>query len=72
MIIYFINDYTDSLQTGCSITEMAKLAFHGNFCGIGSRGDFPQDDVDQCCQTHDNCFGEAEIESGCKHGALES
>ena len=56
-------------QTGCGITKMAKLAFYGNFCGLGSRGDVPKDEVDQCCQTHDNCYGEA---SDCKHGALEN
>ena len=48
---------------------MAKLAFYGNFCGLGSRGDVPKDEVDQCCQTHDNCYGKA---SDCKHGALEN
>ena len=54
------------------MTKMAKLAFYGNFCGLGSRGDYPIDEVDQCCQTHDDCYGEAKVESGCKHGALDS
>ncbi|BFZ13277.1 hypothetical protein BsWGS_16316 [Bradybaena similaris] len=29
---------------------------YGCFCGLGSKGSHPVDDIDRCCQGHDNCY----------------
>ncbi|XP_072346502.1 acidic phospholipase A2 PA-3-like [Scyliorhinus torazame] len=39
---------------------------YGCFCGYGGNGNQPLDDLDRCCQVHDDCYGEAESSLGCK------
>ncbi|XP_072346506.1 basic phospholipase A2 nigexine-like [Scyliorhinus torazame] len=39
---------------------------YGCFCRIGGSGNQPVDDLDRCCQVHDDCSGEAGM-MGCSH-----
>ncbi|KXJ26393.1 acidic phospholipase A2 DE-II [Exaiptasia diaphana] len=45
-----------SCATGRSSFEYNN---YGNFCGYGGGGT-PVDDIDRCCQEHDNCYGRNE------------
>merc|ERR1711971_1542217 len=36
--------------------ELVSLVNYGNWCGPGSNGREPVDDVDTCCQGHDMCY----------------
>ncbi|XP_078097910.1 basic phospholipase A2-like [Mustelus asterias] len=50
----------------CVNLQVGKLRYadYGCFCGPGGNGNQPVDDIDRCCQVHDDCYGEAE-KMGC-------
>ena len=37
-------------QTNCTFLSLVSLVNYGNWCGPGSSGRDPVDDVDTCCQ----------------------
>ena len=37
-------------QTNCTFLSLVSLVNYGNWCGPGSNGRDPVDDVDTCCQ----------------------
>merc|ERR1712233_134351 len=43
-------------QTNCTFLSLVSLVNYGNWCGPGSSGRDPVDDVDTCCQGHDMCY----------------
>ncbi|KAH9508867.1 Phospholipase A2, major isoenzyme [Bulinus truncatus] len=42
-----------NIYTGRSCVDYNN---YGCFCGLRSRGSHPVDEVDRCCQSHDQCF----------------
>lgn len=53
----------------CTIPSSDPLkdyADYGCYCGLGGSGT-PVDNLDKCCQIHDNCYGEAKKHPECKY-----
>jgi hypothetical protein len=38
--------------------DLPPVPIYGNWCGPKYGSGTPKDDLDTCCQTHDNCYGD--------------
>nr|Q9I900.1 RecName: Full=Acidic phospholipase A2 D; Short=svPLA2; AltName: Full=APLA; AltName: Full=Phosphatidylcholine 2-acylhydrolase; Flags: Precursor [Naja sputatrix]AAF82186.1 acidic phospholipase A2 [Naja sputatrix] len=61
-----LNLYQFKNMIQCTVPNRSwwDFADYGCYCGRGGSGT-PVDDLDRCCQVHDNCYGEAEKISRC-------
>lgn len=55
----------------CAIPSMdaaslfEKYNCYGCYCGFGSSGGKPVDEIDKCCMLHDKCYSKVEAKSSC-------
>ncbi|NXP14246.1 PA21B Phospholipase, partial [Thinocorus orbignyianus] len=52
----------------CTVPDSSPLldfADYGCYCGLGGHGT-PVDELDRCCQVHDNCYTQAKHLDSCK------
>nr|QSI84027.1 phospholipase A2 IB [Calliophis bivirgatus] len=63
-----LNLYQFGNMIQCTIPKRlswTSFVDYGCYCGKGGSGT-PVDELDRCCQTHDNCYTEAGIHPDCK------
>ena len=48
-------------KTNCSFLSLMSLVSYGNWCGPGSNGKDPVDDVDACCQVNPSSHYSAKL-----------
>ncbi|XP_059842810.1 phospholipase A2, minor isoenzyme-like [Hypanus sabinus] len=61
------NIYQFNKMIKCAIPGVIPLLRFNNYgcyCGLGGSGT-PVDELDRCCQTHDNCYGDAKEKEKC-------
>jgi len=56
--LYQFKSIIQCYQPHLGLTDIANLADYGCWCGKGGRG-ITVDETDECCKTHDNCYGQA-------------
>nr|1MH2_A Chain A, Phospholipase A2 [Naja sagittifera] len=61
------NTYQFQNMIQCTVPKRSwrDFADYGCYCGRGGSGT-PIDDLDSCCQVHDNCYNSAREQGGCR------
>nr|1OWS_B Chain B, Phospholipase A2 [Naja naja] len=58
-----IKQFNNMIECTVPARSWWDFADYGCYCGSGSGS--PTDDLDRCCQTHDNCYGAGGGSTGC-------